>query len=236
MTTNDETHYNGIPLIPEPSQDWLNQKQHEDYRIYRRQFLRWLDRLGKDPKRATGFSHDTVRRTAYRVDQFYRWVWEHEDGYTTGVTQAHADDFIQELAYADKSATHKSNTLSALKRLFKWFAYQHGGDLWEPEVTFSRSGSNRPRDQFSPEERRKLREAALEYDSVPNYNDLSPTQRDRWKAHIAQKLGKPKEIVSPKDWEEVESWSWRGLRRGIGKLVGTRFGIVWGRICRMSVG
>jgi site-specific recombinase XerD len=202
---NEEHRIKGIPLVPGPSREKLNAKQLEDYRIHREQFIKWLLHLGKDPDRARGFSQGTCRRTAYRIDLFYRWVWE-DEGYTVSVTPDHADEYIQEEAYTDKSVSHKSKTLSSLKRLFKWRHHEFGDDRWEPDITFTSSGGNSPRDFFTMEERKKLRQAALEYDSVPNYGDLAPEERGRWKAHIAQKLGKPKSEVTPDDWEEVNSW------------------------------
>ena len=203
---DDTTTIDGIAVVPEPSQEHLNAKQIEDYRVHRQQFIEWVKNVGKKPSHAEGYSHDTTRRTAYRVDQFYRWVWENEGGYTTRVTPEHADKYIQELAYSDKSNNHKSNCLSALKRLFKWRQHEYGEDMWEPEMTFTTANTATPQDYFTREERGKLREAALEYDTIPGYKGLDPEERDRWRAHIAQKLGKPKEAVEPADWDRVNSW------------------------------
>jgi site-specific recombinase XerD len=185
----------------------LNDKQVADYEVYREKFVTWLLRLGRNPGQAEGYAWDTVRRTAYRVDQFFRWVWENEtDGYTVQVTPSHADAYVEMLAYNDQSNTHKKKTVNSVKRLFKWREYEFDGEEWEPDIRFSESSGDAPRDFFTPDERQKLRQAALEYDSVPSYKDLEPEERDRWKAFIAQKLGKPKEDVSPSDWEEVNSW------------------------------
>lgn len=76
-----------IPVLTEPAAQRLNQRQQLDYRNHRETLLQWLLHLGKDPRNATGYSTSTVKRDAYRIDQFYRWVWEQEDGYTTAVTQ-----------------------------------------------------------------------------------------------------------------------------------------------------
>ena len=45
--------------------------------------------------------------------------------------------------------------------------------------------------------------ASLESGSVPNYRSLTPDQRDRWKAHLAQRFDKPKSEVSPADWDRA---------------------------------
>jgi len=83
---DDENKVDDIPVVPEPSRQALNSKQIEDYRIHRKQFIKWLKNIGKDPSHGEGYSDDTTRRTAYRVDRFYRWVWDREGGYTTQVT------------------------------------------------------------------------------------------------------------------------------------------------------
>jgi hypothetical protein len=49
--------------------------------------------FGKDTEKADGYARTTVSNRAHRMDQFYRWVWDREDGYTTNVTHDHADAY-----------------------------------------------------------------------------------------------------------------------------------------------
>lgn len=72
-----------IAVVPEPSEKLLNQRQPFDYRTERENCLEWLLAFGKDPERAEGYAMGTVSNRASRMDQFYRWVWEQEDGYTS---------------------------------------------------------------------------------------------------------------------------------------------------------
>lgn len=196
-----------ITLIPGPSREILNQREMVDYESQREEYLSWLLTFGKNPDHAEGYAPATISKRAYRIDQFYRWVWGEEDRYTTNVTHDHADGWIKELAYGDYSNHHKSNSQKALKMLFKWQHHERGGDLWDPSLTFSSSGSaNNPRDFLTREERTKIREAALEYGAIPGYDDLTPDARDRWKAHLAQRFEKPKAEVSPADWERANGW------------------------------
>ena len=51
-----------------------------------------------------------------------------------------------------------------------------------------------------------IREASLEYGGIPAYSDLSPEQRDRWKAYLAQRFEKPKSTVTPDDWDRANGW------------------------------
>ena len=87
-----------IPALTQPAAQRLNQRQQLDYSNYRKTMLLWLLHLGKDPDHATGYSKSTVKRDAYRLNQFYRWVWEQEDRYTTSITHDHADAYVDYLA------------------------------------------------------------------------------------------------------------------------------------------
>ena len=210
-----------ITLIPEPSREILNQREAVDYESHRREYLSWLLTFGKEPDHAEGYAQATISKRAYRIDKFYRWVWQEEDRYTTDVTHDHADGWMKELAYDEYSGQHKANSQKSLKMLFKWQHHERGGELWEPELSFS-GGSNttNPRDFLTHEERTRIREAALKYGSVPAYGDLSPEARDRWKAHLAQRFEKPKSEVSPSDWKRANGWKtpslvWASLDAGL---------------------
>lgn len=87
----------GIVIAPEPSREYLNDHQLVDYRDYRRKFVKWALKMGKDPKYANGYAHSTVRQRAYRLDKFYRWVWNEKEGYTLGIRTDHADDHMNHL-------------------------------------------------------------------------------------------------------------------------------------------
>jgi len=196
-----------ISIVPEPSAQRINQRQVEDYRNERTECLQWLLAFGKDPERAEGYAKATVKARSHRMDQFFRFVWEEEGGYTTSITHEHADDWMQQLAYQDYSDAHRNCCQKAVQMLFKWRHHQRGADIWEPNIRFS-SGSKTttPRDFLTRSERRQIREAALEYGSVPNYNSLSADERDRWKAHLAQRLDKPKSEIGPDDWDRANDW------------------------------
>ena len=82
-----EKRIEDIVVVPEPSHQILNQRQLEDYYGFRANLIRWLVNLGKDPEKATGYAHETVRQRCYKLDQFYRWIWNEEGGYTLTVTK-----------------------------------------------------------------------------------------------------------------------------------------------------
>lgn len=223
----------GIPLVPEPAQEVLNERQQVDYTHHREGLIRWMLNLGKNPDRAKGYAHETVRRRATNADMFYRWVWQQHDGYTTAVTPEHADAYTRELAYSDHSATHKSNLQKALKMLFRWRAWEFGEQLWKPDVTFSGQGSaSQPRDFFTRDERQRLREAALEYGSVPHYCSLTPTERREWKRHLAQRFKKPMGEIGREDFErangfKIPSLVWVSLDAGLRPVEVERATVDW---------
>ncbi len=210
----------GVVVVPDPTKRLLNARQVEDYRVHREKMIKWLLNLGKDPDKAEGYAQTTILRGAYRNDNFYRWVWNNEtDGYTTQITPEHADEYVEHLAYSNESNTHKANCVKSLKRLFKWRHHEFGDDKWTTDMTFSREQSS-PRDYFTQEERQKLREAALEYGSIPEYRNLTPEERSRWKAYLAQRLDKPKSEVTPDDWQKANGWKittllWTSMDTGL---------------------
>jgi len=105
--------------------------------------------------------------------------------------------------------------------LLKWRHHEHGMDEWQPTISFSVNDSaSNPRDYLTRAERSKIRDAALEYGSIPSYSDLTPNQRDRWKAHLAQRFEKPKTDVTPADWDRANGWKipslvWTSLDAGL---------------------
>ncbi|SDR06916.1 tyrosine-type recombinase/integrase [Natronobacterium texcoconense] len=201
------TDLDGITVVTEPSREYLNQRQLMDYRSTREACLEWLLTFGKDPEQVEGYARTTVSARASRMDKFYRWVWDEEDRYVSDPSHEHADAFLKQLAYEDRSNADRSNYQKAVQMLFKWRHHEHGLDKYEPSVTFySDDSASQPRDYLTREERSKIREASLEYGSIPAYNDLSPDQRDRWKAYLAQRFEKPKSAVSPEDWDRANGW------------------------------
>jgi len=209
---NDEVK--GINTVPEPSRDLLSERELVDYAEHRTQMLKWALALGKNPEKAKGYAKTTVDGYAYRLDLFYRWVWQEYDGYTTAISHDHADDFVQHLVHKDSSEEDKASHVKAIKMLFRWRAWDFDEDAdWEPSVTFSsgNASNTNPPDFLSKDERQQVREAVLEHGSVPSYSNLDPEERDRWKAHLAQRFEKPKSEVTPDDFERANGWKWPSL-------------------------
>jgi len=165
---------NGIPLITGPAQKHLNRRQVIDYAEERRDLINWALQTGKDPDRGEGYSKATFKPHSYRIDQFYRWIWNENDGYTTQITPSDADTYFEnELKLSDKSNSDRNQRLKALKILFRWHADRRNGEEWKLDVTF-KTETNAPRDFPRLEERENIRDAALEYGTI--YGEIAPTE------------------------------------------------------------
>lgn len=119
------------------------------------------------------------------------------------------------------SNTHKSNSVKSIKRLFKWQAHEKGGMEWDSEITFSTNDSaSQPRDFLTLDERKKFRETALNYGSIPSYSSLTAEERDEEKQHLAQRFGKSKSEITEEDWKRTNGWKipslvWVSLDAGL---------------------
>lgn len=228
----EEDKIEGVKIVPEPSKERLTERQFVDYVAHRKELIRWMLNMGKDPEKAKGYARATVDKRAVRVDKFYRWVWEQE-GYTTNVTVEHGDEYLKELVYKDYTDKYKAGVLDAMKTLFRWRKHELGGEDWEPEFSFSpNNGASNPREFLTEEERQKIREAALEYGSIPTYSNLTADERDKWKSYLAQRFKKPKRNVSRSDWDRANSWKipsmvWASLDAGLRPIEVKRANLSW---------
>jgi len=207
------------------SEDWhsildtFNHRQEEHIKSEFERFRNWLLTKGKDPEEETPLSESTADNYISRVKKYFKHVWQ-EEGYTTTLTHEQADNITQELnednrtkrtgdPYAEES---KRKCVNSLEKYFQWRADERDGKEWEPPYTFGENHRNPTTDYFIKEGRKRIRDASLDYKSVPKYNNLSPEERDRWKAHIAQVRGKSKDIVGPDDWEYINTnYKWVSL-------------------------
>ena len=78
-------------VVTEGSESYLNQHQLLDYRNQREAWLYLLLTFGNEPDEAVGYANGTVKPRCYRMDRFYRFVWELNDAYTANITFDHAD-------------------------------------------------------------------------------------------------------------------------------------------------
>ncbi len=196
----------GIPLVHNVDEQHLNRLQREDYRDHRREVLTWLCHEGKSPEEGKGYSSSVVENTAYRLSKIHRWIWEREQ-YTARIAPEHADAFIAELKQRDWTDENKNQYVKALKRYFAWREHEKGAEEWEPEQTYTPGQqTHHARDYLTLDERQQIRDAALDYASTPSYDYVTGEERDRWKAHLAQRFETPKNEIGREEWEQATSW------------------------------
>lgn len=206
---NEREKVEGIVLIYRPTEDYLNDRQRVAYKGHREKLIKWLAKQGKNPEKLEGYAYDTYATYANVISQFHRYVWEEEGRFTLDLSHEQADEYLRGLILGDKdySSSHLHNTKLALKAYFRFT-----GDEWEPEITVpSNSGVSQPKDFVTEEERKALREAVLEYGTVPAYAALDPNEREKWKRHLARRFGKPMNEISPDDWKKANGFKYPSI-------------------------
>ncbi|MFB6227629.1 MAG: tyrosine-type recombinase/integrase [Halobacteriales archaeon] len=199
-------------LTTAKSEQRLNPRELEVYREHRRNVLTWMLNKGQNPDVNIGYAEETVENRGYRLDMFYRWVWDVENRYTDNITKSHANAFMKYLHPQSYSQAYKAAFQKAIQTLFRWQEDQRGKSVnWEPAIRFQSSLMPSSKEALTREERTQLREAVLDHESVPHYNSLTPEQRARWKQYLAQRFRKPKSEVSKQDFKRANSWKWPSL-------------------------
>jgi len=192
----------------------LNYQQTVLYQGHWEGLLKYLRSSGKNPKRNRGYSESNVRPIARRIHQVHLYAWDNGPVSTTLSTEL-ADQFVDALnndtilnsddePYAEGSKRKFTQALQA------YFSYR--GIDWKPNIRFSEEQATFASDPFTLNEREHLLNASFDHISPPSYSNVSPDERDRWNAHLAQALGKPKQSIGPADWDELKKcWKVPGL-------------------------
>jgi integrase len=188
--------------------NWLSELNHRQRAIFESRFedfKQYLESEGKDPRKEIGYAEGSINARSSRVRQLITWIWEQE-GIAVEITPEQADRVIEALDTDDLRCVDNTRYSEGSKRklsngLVNWFEFR---DIdWEPEISFNDEPSTDNADPFTKDEVKRIWEASLTYKSIPRYNNLSPEGRDRWRAYLAQELGKPKNTVKPADWDTV---------------------------------
>jgi site-specific recombinase XerD len=178
------------------------------------EFHGWLREYGQNPQRNRAMADSGAANYHARIDQLYRFVLEVDELQTERrLTTEQADDLIRRLdedeiltqSETAYSQTSKRKFANALQKYFEWLHYEDiTSEPWEPNVVFV-DGEHESADSLSFEERHQIRETALEYSSLPAYYETSPEERERINSVVAQRLGKPQERVTKRNWEEADT-------------------------------
>jgi site-specific recombinase XerD len=203
---NRSERLQGCVLISKPSLNRLNQKERIRLKEHRKPYIKWLNHRGRDPEALKGYAPDTAKMYAAITETWARWVWDRE-GFTLLFNHNHADDYLEyQIIDEENSRTHCSNVKLALRTYFEW---RDDKDQWKPSIKIkSQSKPQQPKEVLSRSERRKLREASLEYGSLPAYHSLEPNERSEWKVYLARRFGKPTNEVGPDDFKRANGFKY----------------------------
>lgn len=173
-------------------------------------FCQYLSERGKQPKKNEGYAGSSIRPMVRRVMQAVQQT-STEDSSAMQLRVDSADQFIQALNKDTVTTQDGDDYAEGSKRKFvsaleAYFRFQ--GTEWTAEITFTDNPTNSGADPFTRAEREQLFKAATTYKSPPTYRNVSPEERDRWNADLAQYLNKPKAKVGPNDWQELQQL-WR---------------------------
>ena len=207
---NSPEKVQGIVLMSAESRDSLNQRQEIAYENHRREFITWLARMGKSPDKLEGYAYDTAKVYANILDKFHRWAWQ-RTGYTLDLNHDDADTYMRQkvLAEEEYSTTYLHNIKLAL---MVYFRYRDDADEWDCPITISSdAGATQPKDFVHLDERKAIREAALEFGTVPSYYALDPEGRTEWKRFLARRYGKPMKDVGPEEFERANGFKYPSL-------------------------
>jgi len=187
----------------------------EEYEGYKEDFLVWLHRKGRNPFKGDGYAQDTVKTTHYKIEKAYRWKWRQTDEFTKTFTpddaEALIDELVSETALEDREVR---DYIKAVKRLFRWFSDKGGKEYdWEYSKIdqLEKKGASKRRHHFKRDEMNALYNAAVEYGSMKSYHTVSPDERDRLKATLAQRTGQKKSSIGPADFADANSWKFPAL-------------------------
>jgi integrase len=173
-----------------------------EYKEERIKFIDWAIKEGKNPEKKMGYAESTMEPRSYRVDRFYRFVWEFEGEFTTDLKLRHAKKYVELISQADSSRNHKCECFKAVRTLYKWLSCERGLEEFGMENPFSSSRTSSPPDVLSLKEYQKVRKAAHEYGRIPT-SDLSDEEIDERKTELSQRFGVKKDELCIDD---LRSW------------------------------
>ena len=204
-----------VPIVSQKNEEALTEfppLMAEDYEDFKRNLMGFWAVRGKDPLRGRGYSDHTVRASHYKIEQVFRWLWEHE-GYTTDLTYDQATELIGQLvSHQEYDDDRVLDYEKAIKRLFTYYEETTGrtGE-WDHGYQLSQEPPDKNLDYFKKHELGKLYDASLEVGSVRAYHSVSRKERDRIAAYLAQRFEKPKREIGPDDWDRANSWKFPSL-------------------------
>jgi len=209
-TESDSDIESEFPYLGNRSLAQLSHKQKTIFAGTWKELITYLREQGKNPERNFGYAESNLPPTARRIFQLHQYCWQ--NGPTKfKLSSDDADEFVKALNNDEVLTNEGEPYAEDSKRKFvdavhAYFNYR--GIDWDSPIEFENNTSDDGSDPFTSQERELLFEAALEFQTLPNYKNVTPEERDNWNTYLSQRRDKPKDEIGPSDWKEV-SRSWK---------------------------
>jgi len=177
----------------------------KDYQENKRTLLQWLLTKGQDPFQEEGYAAETIRKTHYKIERTYRWVWKDRERYCWRFEPETANAFLDYLVKFDDIPDPQVVAYEkAIKLLFKFFTNTTDANIdWSYDRKL-KSSYDSERDQFKANELRALFEASLSHNTINR--DLSDKRREEVRDILARRFDMPKEDITAEDFDRANSW------------------------------
>jgi integrase len=194
------------PLIAEDNIELLTDfgpRAIEDYEDHKRDLLTWLLTKGRDPFEETGYAAETIRKTHYKLERTYRWVWKEQERYCWRFDTETANAFLDYLVkFDDIDQPQIVEYEKAIKLLFKYWTNTTDSNIdWSYDRELEGSYDSE-RDHFRADELRALYEATLSYNTIR----VKDADRDKVAGMLARRFDKPKDEITDEDINRANSW------------------------------
>lgn len=176
----------------------------EDYRNNKRGLLKWLLTKGKDPFQEDGYAPETIRKSHYKIERTYRWVWKDRGRYCWQFGPDTANAFLDYLIKYDEDVPQPqvAEYEKAIKLLFKYFTETTDANIdWNYDRTL-KSSYDSERDHFRKDELQALYEASLSYNTI----NAEWLDTDKVAGVLARRFDKPKGEITDDDIRRANSW------------------------------
>ncbi|WP_257300780.1 site-specific integrase [Haloarchaeobius sp. FL176] len=208
-----------IPGIRRSLQKNLNQMEFQMFEDWRLAFARWAYDRGKNPKRREGYAYNSMWDIMNRVEKFCEWLYfgreigtdydgeviERDGTFTIDFTKDHLDRYWYDLLTNGNRLDSNRRTINNAQLVLKY----RGVDWKIPDSEevyrdiHQQESDPGFTDWHRDHELKALKAASLKLHVIPDREKMSEEEQDKWAAHLAQRLEKPKYELEDEDWETV---------------------------------
>lgn len=197
------------PIVSKKTNQMLTQfgsRVADDYLLKKRQLLIWLLTKGKDPFDEKGYSPRTIRKTHYKIEKTYRWIWRDLGRYRWRFKPEKANEFLDYLYKYEDDVPQPQivEYEKAIKLLFKYWTETTDDRInWSYDRTLKQNYSTE-RDHFRDDELRALYEASLGHNTIRKPDNIKKAEDLR--GILARRFDVPKKTISEEDFDRANSW------------------------------